>query len=145
MYEVNDKKDNFYNECRVRQRSDGTYEAKYIAGIDPVTGKAIHGTVCGETPDEACEKMAAAIAAGEACKMAFEEWLKIWEPDVWHTRTYSRKLLAVKSASSKLQAMQDIRRQSEYYTLPLIFEVTPEMLAAPEGLALEDIRNLVKP
>ena len=111
MHEIYDKKGNFYRECRFHRRSDGTYEARYIAGIDPVTGKAIHETVCGGTPDEAYEKMEAAIAAGKPCKMAFEEWLKIWKPDIWHSYAYNHELLrAVRSAISKLRVIQDIRR-----------------------------------
>ena len=149
MQEVFDKKHIPYGECSIRPCGDGTYEAKYIAGIDPVTGKVIHETVCGETTDTVHEKLAAAIAAKKPCKLTIAEWRKIWSADIWNTYTYNRKqLFAVRFASSKLQVMQDICESSKSRVSPyslLIFEVAPEILADPEGFTLEDIKDLIKP
>lgn len=41
----------------IRQRSDGRWVARYIAGRNPATGKQILRSVCGATQNEVRQKM----------------------------------------------------------------------------------------
>lgn len=68
----------------IRQRPDGTWEARFVAGHDPGTGKAIRKSVYAKTQKECRQKLAQAVAAvdnkayREPCKMTLGEWLDIW-------------------------------------------------------------------
>ena len=68
----------------IRQRADGTWEARYIVGHDPGTGKQIRKSVYAKTQKEVRQKLAQAVAAidsnayREPCKMTLGEWLDIW-------------------------------------------------------------------
>ncbi len=68
----------------IRQRPDGTWEARFITGHDPGTGKALRKSVYAKTQKEVRQKLAQAIAAvdnnayREPCKMTLGEWLDIW-------------------------------------------------------------------
>ncbi len=68
----------------IRQRSDGTWEARFVVGHDPGTGKPIRKSVYAKTQKEVRQKLAQAVAAvdnkayREPCKMTLGEWLDIW-------------------------------------------------------------------
>ena len=68
----------------IRKRSDGRWEASFVTGHDPGTGKAIRKYVYAKTQAEARKKLAQAIAAvdnhayREPCKMTLGEWLDTW-------------------------------------------------------------------
>lgn len=68
----------------IRQRADGTWEARFVAGHDSGTGKPIRKSVYAKTQKEARQKLAQAVAAvdnkayREPCKMTLGEWLDIW-------------------------------------------------------------------
>ncbi len=68
----------------IRQRADGTWEARYTAGRDPGTGKQIQKSVYGKTQKEVRKKLTerlAQIDSGvymEPSKMTLGEWLDIW-------------------------------------------------------------------
>lgn len=68
----------------IRQRPDGTWEARFVVGHDPGTGKAIRKSVYSKTQKEVRQKLAQAVAAvdnrayREPCKMTLGEWLDIW-------------------------------------------------------------------
>lgn len=68
----------------IRQRPDGTWEARFVAGHDPGTGKPVRKSVYGKTQKEVRQKLAQAVAAvdnkayREPCKMTLGEWLDIW-------------------------------------------------------------------
>lgn len=68
----------------IRQRTDGTWEARFTIGHDPGTGKPIRKSVYAKTQKEVRQKLAQAVAAvdnntyREPCKMALGEWLDIW-------------------------------------------------------------------
>lgn len=47
----------FNGRCNIRQRSDGRWVARYIAGRNPATGKQILRSVCGATQNEVRQKM----------------------------------------------------------------------------------------
>ena len=68
----------------IRQRSDGTWEARFVVGHDPGMGKPIRKSVYAKTQKEVRQKLAQAVAAvdnkayREPCKMTLGEWLDIW-------------------------------------------------------------------
>ncbi|MDE7170274.1 MAG: site-specific integrase [Oscillospiraceae bacterium] len=78
------KKRRARGEGNIRQRKDGTWEARFVIGIDPGTGKEIRKSVYAKTQKEVRQKMTAAIAAldsddyKEPCKMTLTQWLDIW-------------------------------------------------------------------
>ena len=81
------KKRRAKGEGSIRQRKDGTWEARFIIGIDPGTGKDIRKSVYGKSQKEVRQKMTAAIAAldkddyREPCKMTLAQWLDIWQQE----------------------------------------------------------------
>ena len=68
----------------IRQRPDGTWEARFVTGHDPGSGKAVRKSVYAKTQKEVRQKLAQAVAAVdnkayiEPCKMTLGEWLDIW-------------------------------------------------------------------
>lgn len=68
----------------IRQRPDGRWEARYMAGHDPRTGKQIQRSIYGATQKEVALKLrqvTSEIDDGdyrEPCKMTLSEWLYIW-------------------------------------------------------------------
>lgn len=68
----------------IRQRKDGRWEARFIIGVDPGTGKDIRKSVYAATQKEVRKKMTEALAAldqgdyREPCKMTLAQWLDIW-------------------------------------------------------------------
>jgi integrase len=68
----------------IRKRKDGLWEARYVIGRNPGTGKLIRKSVYGATADEAAKKLRAATAAVdensylEPEKMPLKQWLGIW-------------------------------------------------------------------
>lgn len=81
------KKRRAKGEGNIRQRKDGTWEARFVTGIDPGTGKDIRKSVYAKTQKEVRQKMTAAIAAldnddyREPCKMTLAQWLDIWQTE----------------------------------------------------------------
>lgn len=71
----------------IRQRKDGKWEARFVVGTDPGTGKQIRKSVYGSTQKEVREKMTSAIAAldqgtyFEPSKITLGDWLEIWLTD----------------------------------------------------------------
>lgn len=78
------KKRRARGEGSIRQRKDGTWEARFVIGIDPGTGKDIRKSVYAKTQKEVRKKMTEAVAAldnddyKEPCKMTLAQWLDIW-------------------------------------------------------------------
>ena len=68
----------------IRQRADGTWEARFVVGHDPGTGKPVRKSVYAKTQKEVRQRLAQAVAAvdnksyREPCKMTLGEWLDIW-------------------------------------------------------------------
>ncbi len=79
-----EKKRRARGEGSIRQRKDGTWEARFVVGVDPGTGKDIRKSVYAKTQKEVRKKMTEAVAAldngtyKEPSKMTFGEWLDIW-------------------------------------------------------------------
>ena len=67
-----------------RKRKDGLWEARFIAGTDPKTGKQIRKSVYGKTAAEVAEKLRAATASVDAGtylepqRMFLRDWLDVW-------------------------------------------------------------------
>jgi len=82
-----EKKRRARGEGSIRQRKDGTWEARFVTGIDPGTGKEIRKSVYAKTQKEVRRKMTEAVAAldkddyKEPCKMTLAQWLDIWQKD----------------------------------------------------------------
>ena len=79
-----EKKRRARGEGSIRQRKDGTWEARFVTGVDPGTGKDIRKSVYAKTQKEVRKKMTEAIAAldkddyREPSKMTVGQWLDVW-------------------------------------------------------------------
>ena len=79
-----EKKRHARGEGSIRQRKDGTWEARFVTGVDPGTGKDIRKSVYAKTQKEVRKKMTEAIAAldkddyREPSKMTVGQWLDVW-------------------------------------------------------------------
>ena len=71
-------------EGTIRRRKDDTWEARFVTGIDPGTGKEIRKSVYGKTEKEVRKKLTAAIAALDngtyqaPNKTTLATWLNEW-------------------------------------------------------------------
>ena len=71
----------------IRQRPDGTWEARYTVGRDPGTGKQKQKSIYGKTQKEVRQKLTAVLAAidkgiyTEPSKMTVGQWLDTWLSD----------------------------------------------------------------
>lgn len=80
----------------IRQRADGTWEARFVAGHDPGTGKPIRKSVYAKTQKECRQKLAQAVAAVdnndyfEPSKMELSAWLDIWTSEYMGDKKYLR-------------------------------------------------------
>lgn len=78
----------------IRQRQDGTWEARYIVGRDPGTGKQIRKSVYAKTQKEVRQRLAQAVAAidngnyFEPSKMTLGQWLDVWTSDYMGDKKY---------------------------------------------------------
>ncbi len=84
-----EKKRRARGEGSIRQRPNGTWEARFVIGVDPGTGKDIRKSIYGKTQKEVRKKMTEAVAAldkddyREPCKMTLGQWLDIWCKEYW--------------------------------------------------------------
>lgn len=107
----------------IRQRKDGTWEARFTVGRDPGTGKQIQRSVYGSTQREVRQKLAqitAALDTGtykEPCKMTVGQWLTAWERDY---------LGGVKQSTAQLY-----HHHVELYIRPALGAVKLEALTTP--------------
>ena len=82
-----EKKRRARGEGTLRRRENGIWEARFVVGIDPNTGKNIRKSVYGKTQKEARKRMTEAVSAldrgdyREPSKMTLAQWLDIWEQD----------------------------------------------------------------
>lgn len=66
----------------IRQRADGTWEARYTVGRDPGTGKQLRKSVYGKTQKEVRQKLSQAVAAldngdyFQPSKMTLSRWVE---------------------------------------------------------------------
>ena len=68
----------------IRQRKDGTWEARYTLGRDPGTGKQVQKSVYGKTQTEVAQKLRAITheidqgAYTDPAKITFAAWMETW-------------------------------------------------------------------
>ena len=136
---------NAHGSGSIRQRKDGTWEARYTLGRDPGTGKQIQKSVYGKTEGEVARKLRAITheidqgAYTDPAKMTFGAWL-----DIWH----SEYLGGVK-ASTAAQYEYQLR----VHVKPALGAVKLSVLTAPmiqklynssvrSGLSSKSVRNM---
>lgn len=129
----------------IRQRTDGTWEARYIVGHDTRTGKAIRKSVYAKTQKEARQKLAQAVAAidnedyFEPSKMTVAQWVNIW--------------LAEYMGDKKFLTVKHYKAQCRTHIVPGLGVVKLAALKPPmiqafynriqrEGLAPKSVRNV---
>ena len=90
----------------IRQRKDGTWEARYTSGYDTGTGKQIQRSVYGKSQREVLTKLQSinvSLENGtylEPSKMTVAQWLDIWTADFMGDKKY----LTVKSYNAQCRA-----------------------------------------
>lgn len=78
----------------IRQRPDGTWEARYTVGRDPGTGRQIRKSVYAGTQKDVRQKLAQAVAAldtgtyFEPSKMVLAQWIDIWLDEYMGDKKY---------------------------------------------------------
>lgn len=79
----------------IRQRSDGTWEGRYCAGVNPGTGKLIRKSIYGKTQKEVRErltKITAALDDGmymEPSKLTVGQWFDLWLTEYCKSQKYA--------------------------------------------------------
>ena len=63
----------------VHLRKDGRWEARYIAGRDPETGKQIRKSILGKTQAEVRAKLKEALAEGKISPLRYENYKLLYE------------------------------------------------------------------
>ena len=129
----------------IRQRKDGTWEARFTVGRDPGTGRQLQKSVYGKTRQEVAQKLRRATAeldAGtymEPSRMTVGAWL-----DVWH-REYLGSVKASTAAQYEYLLRVRIKpaigavRLSDL-TAPMIQHMYND--AVKNGLSPKSVRNL---
>ena len=129
----------------IRQRADGTWEARYTVGRDPGTGKQLRKSVYGKTQKEVRQKLSQAVAAldngdyFQPSKMTLSRWVEIWLQEY----TRDKKYLTVKH----------YKAQCKTHIVPSLgavklSELTPPQIQAfydgfqRDGLAAKSVRNI---
>ena len=109
----------------IRHRSDGRWEGRYTAGIDPKTGKQIQKSVYGKTQSEARQKLSKiTVALDEGTYLApaketLAEWLDTW-------------LTTYMSHSIKPYTQDSYERICNVHIKPALGRIKLSALAAPQ-------------
>lgn len=130
----------------IRQRSDGTWEARVTVGTDPGTGKPIRNSIYAKTQKECRQKMTAILRSIDngtyqaPDKTTVSEWLDEWMKTFCKVKvkplTYSSYEVAIRNhvkpriGAVKLQALKGIHVQQLYN----------DMVAA--GLSPKTVKNV---
>lgn len=108
----------------IRQRPDGRWEARYVIGRDPGTGKQIRKSVYADTQKEVRQKLNAAVKAidegtyYEPAKMSLAQWVDIWLEEY----TDDKKYLTVKH----------YKAQCDTHIKPALGAIKLESLTTPQ-------------
>lgn len=68
----------------IRQRKDGTWEARFTVGMNPATGKSVRKSVYGKTQADVRKKMTEKLREvdngtyQEPSRLTLSEWLQEW-------------------------------------------------------------------
>lgn len=116
----------------IRQRKDGTWEARYTTGRNPATGKQVQKSLYGKTQKEVLQKLRQVqsdIDSGtfvEPSKMTLGQWAETWlEEYMGNLKQYSRasysghirKHIQPKLGAVALQKLQPHQVQTFYNDL----------------------------
>ena len=129
----------------IRQRPNGLWEARYLVGYDPGTGKPIRKSVYGTTQKEVRQKLAQAIVAVdsgnyfEPSRITISKWVDIWLDEYMGDKKY----LTVKH----------YKAQCRTHIVPRLGAVKLSELTTPQiqkfynelqrgGLAAKSVRNV---
>ncbi len=122
---IDDKKGKRANgDGSLRQRKDGTWEGRYTAGADPITGKPIRKSIYGKKKTEVAErlrKITSEIDSGdysEPSKITLKQWFDTWFSDYMG----DKKPLTIKQYKS----------MSETHIYPSLGAVKLSKLNAPQ-------------
>ena len=108
----------------IRKRPDGTYEARYTAGINLGTGKQIRKSIYGKNKDELAarlRKITASIDSGdymEPSKLTVKQWFEIW--------------LEEYSSDKKPLTVQQYKSMAETHIFPALGAVKLSKLTSPQ-------------
>lgn len=132
----------------IRQRPDGRWEARYVVGNDPGTGKQIRKSVYGDTQKEVRQKLNAVVKEidegtyFEPSKITVSKWLDVWLEEY----TDDKKYQTVKHYKAQVNthikpALGAIKLES--LTTPQIQKFYNGLLRRPEKpLAAKSVRNI---
>ncbi|MBQ9662920.1 MAG: site-specific integrase [Oscillospiraceae bacterium] len=108
----------------VRQRKDGTWEARFTVGINPGTGKPIRKSIYGKTKSEVAEKLRTATSSVDDGtyfapeKITVKQWFETW--------------LSEYMAGVKPLTVQQYRSMTETHIIPALGAVKLSKLTAPQ-------------
>lgn len=108
----------------IRQRANGSWEGRYVVGINPGNGKPIRKSVYGKTKPEVAEKLRAITAAIdkgeylEPVKITVRQWFEIWLTDYM--------------AEAKPLTIQQYRSMAETHIIPALGAVKLSKLTRPQ-------------
>jgi integrase len=94
-------KRNAHGAGSIRQRKDGTWEARYSIGRDPGTGKQVQRSIYGKTQRDVRQKLSSVVSSLdsgsyiEPSRLLFGAWLDIWL-DEYNINVKPRTLLEYK-------------------------------------------------
>ena len=131
----------------IRKRPDGRWEARYVVGHDPGTGKLIRRSIYGATQKEVRQKLTAVTAALDdgtyiaPNKITVGQWLDVWLKEY----TGDLKPLTITSYKStiekKLKPNLGAVKLCEL-TSPMIKKLYNKLGAEPKPLSPKTIRNI---
>ena len=107
----------------IRQRKDGTWEARYTTGVNPKTGKQLQKSVYAKTEKEVRKKLTAILSSldqgtyMEPEKITVSAWCDLWLKDY--------------VGSVKKTTLEQYRYQIETYIKPSIGAVKLPALTSP--------------
>ena len=107
----------------IRQRKDGTWEARYTVGVNPKTGKQLQKSVYAKTEKEVRKKLTAILSSldqgtyMEPEKITVSAWCDLWLKDY--------------VGSAKKTTLEQYRYQIETYIKPSIGAVKLPALTSP--------------
>ncbi len=143
----------------IRQRSDGTWEARYTAGRDPGTGKQIQKSVYAKTQKEVRKKLTEKLSQldqgvyTEPNKMTVGTWLDIWLEEYTggikeRTRIQYQSHIVnhLKPAlgAVKLAALNTLAIQKFYNSLQKTTELSPKTIKNLHGVLHKALQQAVE-
>ena len=131
----------------IRQRKDGTWEARFTTGRDPGTGKQIQRSKYFKTQREAAkflQKTLAAIDSGtyvEPSKMTVAQWLEAWLVEyTGDVKPYTKRAYATNIKNHIIPALGALRL--EKLTPLQVQKFYNECMREPKNLKPKTVKNI---